>query len=113
MAERAKLTPTDLVFVNAMAAAVMTWSLDDDWLALMLDAAREALPQVNREHPYLGPVADAADMMLIRAAGAGKLEERQALYRAGLNRAREALVRYFRWRAAEAQTARANAGAVA
>lgn len=111
---RAKLTPQDLVFVNSMAAAVMTWSLDADWLELMIEAAREALPHVNREHAYLGPVADAADMMLIRAAQPAKLDERQALYRAGLNRAREALVRYFRWRAAEAlETVRAKAGAAA
>ena len=115
MAEaRAKLTAHDLVFVNSMAAAVMTWSIDDDWLELMIHTAKEALPHVNREHAYLGPIADAADLMLIRAAAVPRLEDRQAFYRAGMNRAREALVRYFRWRAAEAlETVRAKAGATA
>ncbi len=111
---RAKLTPQDLVFVNSMAAAVMTWSVDAEWLELMIHEARDALPHVNREHVHLGPIADAADLMLIRAAEPKKLEERQALYRAGMNRAREALVRYFRWRAGEAlATVRAKAGAAA
>ena len=114
MAERAKLTPQDLVFVNAMTAVVMTWGFDEDWLELMVHEAREALPHVNREHAYLGPVADAADMMLVRAAAPAAVAERRLLYRAGLNRAREALVRYFRWRAAEAlETVRAKAGSVA
>jgi hypothetical protein len=113
MAEaRAKLTAHDLVFVNSMAAAVMTWSIDDDWLELMIHTAKEALPHVNREHAYLGPIADAADLMLIRAALPIKLEDRQAAYRGGMNRAREALVRYFRWRAGEAlETVRAKAEA--
>lgn len=102
MGDRAKLSPQDLVFVNAMASVVMTWSLDDEWLELMAHEARAALPHVSREHAYLGPIADAADIMLVRAAEPGLVEERRAIYRAGMNRAREALVRYFRWRAGEA-----------
>lgn len=102
MADRPRLTKHDLVFVNSMAAVVMTWSFDDDWLELMIREARDALPHVNREHGYLGPVADAADMMLVRSAHAPTEDDRRTFYRAGINRAREALVRYFRWRAGEA-----------
>lgn len=102
MADRIKLTPQDLVFVHAMSASILTWSLDADWLKVTLREAAEALPHVNRDHPQLSALADAADMMLVRSAAAGRLEDRQALYRAGMNRAREALAAFFRWRLGEA-----------
>ncbi len=98
-----KLTLTDELFVSAMAASVLTNSIDADWLALTLKIATDALPDVNRSHSQLAPLCDAASEMLVAAAAAKSVAVRREHYRRGHWEARAALTVFFRWRLGEAR----------
>ncbi|MDR6266558.1 hypothetical protein [Roseobacter sp. N2S] len=97
-----KLTTADAVLQNYLAVLCTGLAQDDAETEVYLGEIKKVLPLVTREAFWIGPMAAAADMLLLHPPVTGKRVDPN--WTRGKADAQAALVNFYKWRGAAALT---------
>ena len=97
-----KLTTADAVLQNYLAVLCTGMAQSDADTEMYLGKIKLVLPRVTREATLIGPLADAADMLLLHPPVKGQRVDPN--WTRGVVDAQSALVNFYKWRGAAALT---------